>query len=419
MTDDMSPGPLAGVRVVDLGACVAGPAVAAILADWGADVVKVEPVHGDPFRFAAAVGPGGINPAFELDNRGKRSIAVDATTPEGREVIDRLLGVADAFVTNLRLSTLDAWSLHPGDLVGRFPRLVVATLTGLGDDGPDCDRPSYDIGGFWARSGLAAAHTVNGEPALLRGAVGDHFAAMALAGGICAALLEQRTTGRGQHVATSLLRNGWYGLGQDVNFRARLGGWFSYGRREAPNPLFNSYPTGDGRWLWLLGLQPDRHWSVIAVALGHPEWLEDPRFADHAAQRARNVELREVIEQTFITRSLAEWAVVLDELGVWWEPVMTLDEVFSSTRNSSPPVGLSRSGLRAAKTSSTQWRRRSTSMAGHVRTIFRHPRWVSTPIDCSQSPATRLTRSPSYDGSVSSREYPASPPAAMPRLRHS
>jgi crotonobetainyl-CoA:carnitine CoA-transferase CaiB-like acyl-CoA transferase len=318
--------PLGGVRVIELGAWVAGPAAGAILADWGADVIKVEPLAGDPIRVSVRIAEG-VNPPFELDNRGKRSVTLDVGDPEGRETFDALLAGADVFLTNLRPVTLERFGLAPELLLDRFPRLVVATLTGYGDRGPLRDRPSYDIGGYWARSGQAAAHVTNGEPPLLRNALGDHHSAMALVGGVSAALYARNTTGRGRHVATSLLRNGWYGVSQDAAFLSRIGTWFQLSRKQFTNPLFTTYPTADGRWLWLLGLQPERHWAEIATALGHPEWLADERFADALAMREHATAMNDLLEEVLLTRTLEEWGPILDEHGVWWEPVLTIDEV--------------------------------------------------------------------------------------------
>ena len=331
-TDSISPidgpesAPLHGVHVVELGVWVAGPAVAAVMADWGADVVKVEAPHGDPMRHTSQVGDTGINPPFEMDNRGKRSVVLDVGREAGRAALDRLLADADVFVTNLRPATLERWALDPASLTARFPRLVVATLTGYGERGPDRDRPSYDMGGFWARSGAADAHSVNGEPPLLRGAYGDHTTSMALVAGINAALLARERTGRGRHVATSLLRAGMYVVGQDVTYLQRIGHWFPFGRQEATNVLFNCYRTQDDRWLWLLALQPDRHWPNLAVAVGRPEWLADDRYETHVVRREHKDELREEFDTIFATRTLAEWATILDDAGMWWEPVLTIEE---------------------------------------------------------------------------------------------
>ena len=322
-------GPMVGVRVVELAAWVAGPAAGAVLADWGAEVVKVEPVEGDPFRHMVKIGVEGTNPPFELDNRGKRAIGLDVHRPEGRAVVEELLGTADVFISNLRPGTLAALGFAPEEVRARHPRLVVATLTGFGEAGPDRDRPSYDMGGFWARAGVAAAHTVDGgEPPVLRGAAGDHMAAMSLVAGINAALLARERTGEGAHVSTSLLRNGVYFIGQDANVRARVGVTFPMGggRRAAVNPVYNCYRTADGRWIWLLGLQPDRHWPLVAVAVGHPEWLEDERFETMEGRRDHAPELIARLDEIFAARTLEEWCAELDEVGVWFEPVAVIDE---------------------------------------------------------------------------------------------
>jgi len=323
-------GPVAGAKVVELAAWVAGPAAGAVLADWGATVVKVEPVLGDPFRHMVKLGVEGMNPPFELDNRGKRAIGLDVTAPDGRAVLDELLADVDVFISNLRPGTLERLDLTPDQLRQRHPRLVFATINGFGDDGPDRDRPSYDVGGFWARSGLAASHTLDGaEPPQLRGAAGDHMSAMALVAGISAALFARDRTGTGCHVGTSLLRNGIYALGQDVNVRLRAGVSFPMGggRRAATNPVYNTFRTADGRWIWLLGLQPDRHWPLIAVGLDHPEWLADERFDDMVSRRENAGALLDLLDAAFATRTLAEWVDVLDEAGVWFEAVRTIDEV--------------------------------------------------------------------------------------------
>ena len=323
------PGPLEGVKVVELGMWVAGPACAGILADWGADVVKLEPPGiGDPARTYQAlfgeVMPD--NPVFEMDNRSKRSIAVDLRVPEGQALALELIDDADVFVTNLRRGALERWGLGPDALLERNPRLVYQLITGYGMEGPDAARPAYDIGGFWARSGAADAHSVNGEPPLLRGAYGDHTTSMALVAGINAALVARGRTGRGRHVATSLLRTGMYVVGQDVTYLQRIGRWYPFGRTEATNVLFNCYRTGDDRWLWLLALQPDRHWPNLAVAVGRPEWLADERYETHAVRREHTDELRGELDAIFATHTLAEWGAILDDAGMWWEPVLTVEE---------------------------------------------------------------------------------------------
>lgn len=325
-------GPLAGIRVVELGVWVAGPSAGGVLADWGAEVVKLEPPEGDPFRglyltVAGAEVPA--NPPFELDNRGKRSLCVDLRTPEGRDIALRLIDRADVFVTNIRPQALDRLGLDFDTLAARNPRLVYGRVTGYGEAGPEKDRPAYDTGAFWARAGIAAALTPPGsDPPLQRGAMGDHTAGMTLAGGISAALLARERSGAGQLVTTSLLRVGAYVLGWDTNACLRLGikAW-PMTRTTMANPVISAYRAGDGRWFWLLGLQGQRHWPDLVAAVERPEWLTDPRWATMAGRRDHCAALVEALDAIFATRPLVEWGAVFDRVGMWWAPVQTTDEL--------------------------------------------------------------------------------------------
>jgi crotonobetainyl-CoA:carnitine CoA-transferase CaiB-like acyl-CoA transferase len=321
-----------GIRVVELGFWVAGPSASAVLADWGAAVVKIEPPDGDPFRglFVSAIGEQpAVNPPFELDNRGKRSITLDLTSAEARRIARQLIARADVFVTNIRAEVLRRFELDYEHLAAENAGLVYAAITGYGDTGPDCDRPSYDIGAFWSRAGIAAALTPPGsDPPYQRGALGDHMAGISIAGGIAAALLARAHTGRGQRVSTSLLRVGIFALGWDTNTSLRLGVPVTpMTRTRTPNPLISCYRAADGRWLWLLGLQGQRHWPDLVRAVGRPEWLEDACFATMKARRDNCPELVAMLDAIFATRPLAEWGEILDRAGMWWAPVQTTTEV--------------------------------------------------------------------------------------------
>ncbi len=319
-------GPLDGVRVVELGVWVAGPAAGGILADWGADVVKIEPPGiGDPGRLFGAMLGGDLpfNPPFELDNRGKRSIVIDLATDEGRAVALELVDGADVFLTNVRLGGLER--------IGFDGPSLTAPLTGFGLDGPDRDRAAYDIGAFWARSGIAHLLTApGGIPPFQRGGMGDHGAGMAAAAGICAALVSRATTGKGQVVSTSLLRHGAYTIGFDINTVLRIGVPIGVAtRRQMGNPAINSYQDRDGRWFWLIGLEGDRHWPNLARAAGHPEWIEDERFATALGRRKNCGELIDLLDAIFATGTREEWGRRLDEHDVWWAPVQTPDELIA------------------------------------------------------------------------------------------
>jgi crotonobetainyl-CoA:carnitine CoA-transferase CaiB-like acyl-CoA transferase len=324
-------GPLAGIRVVELGVWVAGPSAGGVLADWGAAVVKIEPPEGDPFRGLYLTASGvelPANPPFELDNRGKRSIVLDLRKAEAREIAHRLIDGADVFLSNVRPAALARLGLDYETLAARNPRLVYGRVTGYGETGPDADRPSYDVGAFWSRAGIAAALTPPGdEPPFQRGAMGDHTAGMTLAGGITAALLARERTGRGQLVTTSLLRVGLFVLGWDTNAALRLGIKAAPLRRhEIPNPVICPFKGRDGRWFWLLGLQGQRHWPDLVRAIDRPEWLDDPRFATMSARRERSAELVALLDAVFATETAEEWGRRFDAAGMWWAPVQTTTE---------------------------------------------------------------------------------------------
>src|SRR3990170_2030339 len=278
-------GPLEGTRVVELGFWVAGPSCAAILGDWGAEVIKIEPPTGDPFRglFASTLGAAiPINPPFELDNRGKRSVALNLDTEEGRRIARALIDRADVFVSNVRPRVLEETGLTYEDLSASNPGLIYCQLTGYGLEGAERDRAAYDMGAFWSRAGVAASLTPpGGALPQQRGGMGDHMAGMGAAGAVCAALLARQRTGRGQRVGVSLLRTGIYMMGWDASLALRFGtAGDPYDRFHAVNPIINCYQAKDGRWFWLLLLQADRHWPDLCRAVGREELLRDESFAD-------------------------------------------------------------------------------------------------------------------------------------------
>ena len=325
-------GPLAGVKVVELGVWIAGPAAGGILADWGADVIKIEPPTGDPARTFGRMLGGDVpnNPPFELDNRSKRSISLDLSAEDGRQVALDLIDGADVFLTNIRLSALERAGLGPDTLRARNRRLIYALLTGYGLDGPDADRPAYDIAAYWARSGLAAALTPPGAPlAFQRGGMGDHSVGMTGAGMISAALYARERTGEGDLVSSSLLRQGAYTIGFDVNISLMWGLPVRVGNRTTiGNPCINNYTAGDGKQFWIVGLEGDRHWPPLARVAGHPEWLEDSPYATAGGRFHHAAELIAELDVVFATRPLAEWAELFAaEPEFFWAPVQTVEEL--------------------------------------------------------------------------------------------
>ena len=332
VTKGPATGPMAGVRVVELGVWVAGPAAGGILSDWGADVVKIEPPLGDPARSFQRMLGGDLptNPVFELDNRSKRSMVVDLGTAEGRALALELIDSADVFLTNIRVSALRRIGLDPETLRARHPRLVYAIITGYGLEGAEADRPAYDIAAFWARSGVAASLTPpGGQLPFQRGGMGDHTVGMTAAAMISAALFARERTGEGDLVSTSLLRQGAYTIGFDVNVALMWGLPIRVGTRTTMgNVAINNYSAGDGRPFWIVGLEGHRHWPPLARAVGHPEWLEDERFATPAARAQNASELIALLDESFATKTLDEWAAIFDaDPDFFWAPVQTVDEL--------------------------------------------------------------------------------------------
>ncbi|MDT5323511.1 MAG: hypothetical protein QOF25_663 [Mycobacterium sp.] len=328
------PGPLTGIKVVELGVWVAAPAAGGILADWGADVVKIEPPAGDPARMFGRMLQieSGANPPFEMDNRSKRSIVLDLSTGDGLRVTFDLLAEADVFVTNVRPAALQRLGLDFDAVAARNPRLVYGLITGYGMAGPDADRAAYDVAAFWARAGLADLLTRPGDtPPFQRGGMGDHSVGMTLAGAVCAGLISRQQTGTGQLVSTSLYRQGAYTVSFDLNTLLLTGQQVAIGQRESMgNPCMNNYAAGDGRRFWIVGLQGDRHWPALCRAVGRTDWLDDARFA-RARDRAANAStLIAELDALFATKPLDEWAEVFAvEPDFFWAPVNSISDVLA------------------------------------------------------------------------------------------
>ena len=325
-------GPLEGIKVVELGVWVAGPAAGGILADWGADVIKIEPPTGDPARmFGRMLGlEHGGSPPFEMDNRGKRSVVLDLTAEDDQRTALELLDTADVFVTNVRPGALRRIGLDLKTVAALNPRLVYGLITGYGETGPDADRAAYDVAAFWARAGLAHLLTRPGDtPPFQRGGMGDHTAGMTLVAAVCAALVARARTGVGQLVSTSLYRQGAYTISFDLNTFLLTGHSISVGQRETmANPCMNNYVAGDGKRFWIVGLQVDRHWAPLCRVVGRLDWLaEYPRARDRAANA---VHLIAELDEIFATKPLDDWAKLFAaEEDFFWSPINSIEDVMA------------------------------------------------------------------------------------------
>ncbi len=325
---------LQGVRVVEMGLWVAGPAAGGMLADWGAEVIKIEATGGDPMRslFGALSGSKEQRcPPFDLYNRGKKSVAVDVNQPEGVALVERLIATADVFITNMRPQFLQRVGLDHATLLARHPRLVYASLTAYGLEGPDRDAPGFDMAAFSGRSGLVDRATPPGaQPPILPGGVGDNVTAITLVSGIMAALFHRERTGQGQLVSTSLLRTGIYSIGMDVATRVGLGRVAPPPPRTKPqNPLMNTYCAGDGKWFWLVGAESERHWPGIVQALDAPVLLDDARYATPRDRRRNGTALVAEIDALVARHTRAEWGGIFRSHDVWWAPINSVDDLLS------------------------------------------------------------------------------------------
>jgi crotonobetainyl-CoA:carnitine CoA-transferase CaiB-like acyl-CoA transferase len=326
---------LAGVRVVELSMYAFAPSAAAVLADWGADVVKVvPPKHADPMMGNPIAGlpddDVGVAFMWEILNRGKRCIALDVSTDDGRQVLLDLVAQADAFVTNLLPGARARFRIDPDDLSAVNPSLVYGRATGHGPDGPERDAGGFDHTDFWARTGIGhAASMVADEFVPQPGpALGDLSAGAFLAGGLAAALYRRATTGRGALVDVSLLSSGvWVGApavvasqlyGVDTIPRMRHG--------DLPNPLVAAYTTRDGRQIYLAGIVTEGHFENFCETIGRKDLLDDPRFATGQARSANARRCIAVLDEIFATRDLADWIEALRGLTTPWTVVQTAAE---------------------------------------------------------------------------------------------
>ncbi|MFQ5873218.1 MAG: CaiB/BaiF CoA transferase family protein [Dehalococcoidia bacterium] len=325
-------GPLAGIRVLEVANFLAVPSAAALMADMGADVIKVEPPEGDTYRLHR--GDADFNfdfptsYGFELDNRGKRSIVLNLRRTEAVEVVWKLAERADVFMTNLLPRRKERYRLRYQDLSRRNPRLVYLVFSGYGPEGPDKDRPAFDYTAFWARSGVMSLYSdPNLPPLQLRPGMGDHAASPLLLAGVLAALLVRERSGKGQEITASLLNMGFWVVAADVQRTLVAGQEPRYYRRATEiNPLRNTYRTSDGRWINLVMFDREANWTSLCEALGSEGLVADPRYKTPDDRKARCEELVKDLDKIFASMTMDELASRFDAHGVIWAPKQSLLE---------------------------------------------------------------------------------------------
>ena len=323
--------PLAGVRVVEVANWVAGPSCAAVMADLGADVIKVEPPVGDSMRGRlrqpkVPEGTPTTDYPFQMDNRGKRSIAVALDDPDGPAIVHRLAASADVFITNLINERQGRYQLSFDDVRAVNPRVVYASLSGYGPRGDEADKTAFDMTAFFARGGVAS---VVGEtaPARFRPGQGDHVAALSLLSGVLAALRLRDRTDEAQLVEVSLLRNGVWTLACDMASTLIDGHQPTRRTRSQPvNVLMESYQCGDGKWLQLSAAGVEA-WPVFCAVIGRPDLENDPRFDTLEHRYENGLALMSELDGVFATAPRAEWGRRFDEAKLTWGKISDLPDV--------------------------------------------------------------------------------------------
>jgi crotonobetainyl-CoA:carnitine CoA-transferase CaiB-like acyl-CoA transferase len=322
---------LKGLKVIDFTAYIAGPGAAAILSDWGADVIKVERPGGDNMRhvFADLKNDIGANPTFDVDNRGKRGIVLDITKPAGRDALAKLAETADVFLTNTRPVSLRKYGLDEATLRKLNARLVYAVITGYGLEGPDAHLPGFDVTAFWARSGIAYMTAPKGtEPFMRTSGMGDHATSLATVSAILAALYEREKTGVGRLVQTSLLATGVYLWSSDLAVQLKLGRVASIRSRDNPiNALANHFKSADGHWFVHNPRGGHGGWEAFLKAAGREDLVTDERFASGKARRAHARDLAVELDAAFAALPMAEIAQRLNDADLVWAPLQTPAEV--------------------------------------------------------------------------------------------
>ncbi|MGB8682212.1 MAG: CaiB/BaiF CoA-transferase family protein [Candidatus Binatus sp.] len=327
-------GILSGLRVIDCGTYIAGPASATVMSDFGAEVFKIErPDGGDLWRLFPHL-PGSakseLNWAWVLTGRNKKSVALDLGTPEGYEALIRLVRTADVFVTNYQPQLLTKFHLTWDELRVINDRLIFAHLTGYGEAGEDAGLPAFDALAYWARSGLMTSVVGrDGTPGGPRPGIGDHPTAMALFGAIMLGLYDRERTGRGSKVGTSLMASGAWAHSCDLQAQM-LGATFPKPAGPIPiNPLSTGYITRDAKVFLLAQLDPEHEFPRLCTMFGAPEMATDPMFASDAARTEHAAELSAILQSQFESRDLAEWRKEFRQYDIKWAPLPMLAEVVS------------------------------------------------------------------------------------------
>mgnify|MGYP003404378226 CR=1 FL=1 len=308
--------PLEGIKVIEMSTMLAGPMTARILAEWGADVIKVETLNGDAWRKQAGttVSPCTpvANPNFDVQNMNKRFLSINMRTENGKAIMDKLLKDADVFVTNYRVKALEGMGLAYDQIKDKFPKLIHASVLGYGEKGPDKDKPGYDYTAFFSRTGLMADLVpAGGAPLIPVGGIGDHSVSVALVGGICAALYKRSITGKGDRVDVALLQSAIFILCTGIlnGFNGRK---LPRTRLDCGHACSNTYQGSDGEWFYL-ALIDYRRFGELCNLLELPDVAKDPRFNTQKAYYDNKTALTKIFDKKFAEHTVPYWHKLFEE----------------------------------------------------------------------------------------------------------
>jgi len=322
-------GVMSGIRVVELATWGFVPSAGVALADWGAQVIKVEnPHHGDPMRGLVpsslkAAGPDAVSFMFQTFSRGKQSVGLNLKDPDARAALLQLVATADVFLTNYLPEVRAKLGIDVDDLRAVNPRLIYVRGSGLGPVGDEANSGGFDLASYWSRGGLAYASTSEESawpPSLPGSAFGDLQAGLYAAGGVAAALFERERTGVARIVDVSLLGAAAWCTSPHIAASSLYDIEMMAGRQHhnASNPLSNTYRTADDRFIALVMLESDRFWGPLMTLIGRDDLVTDPRYATADARAAHSIDCVRELDEVFAQRTLREWSALLSQQqGVW------------------------------------------------------------------------------------------------------
>jgi len=338
----MSKRPLEGIKVIDMSTFIGAPACARFFAEFGADVIKVEPKSGDAVRFNGVsegrLGTPYENTTWDLENAHKRGLVLDLKSPEGQKILFQLLETPDVFLTNWRPQAIKKLGLDYESLKDRFPKLVYGSFTGYGEEGPDCNLPGYDFTAFWARSGLLGTlYQKDSEPINLIPGIGDHTTGMFMAAGMMVALYNAKMTGRGDKVEINLFHSAVWTQGISIQAaQYGLGPKYPISRKYAQNPFNNIYKTKDGRFIQLSMPPFDLFYPKFMPLIGRADLVGNPRYTmDSITKNHLHEEFISILDEAFAQKTADEWDEILTKADIphcvakVWEEVLEDEQAWA------------------------------------------------------------------------------------------